>query len=355
MYVHRDHVEDGEITDHNVLYHSLSIIDKYYQKLNRENISSWTVKEVIKFVVDIDSKTPFYPFCKKHINKLINNNQIRNAECYETALHSFKKYFGDNIHFQDITSKDIQRWIDSLSHTNRAKQQYPTNIKAMFEAGRMEYNNYDKNIIKIPNQPFYTIIIPRAEEPEKRSISVSNIRTILSAPTPTKRSELAKDIATIILYLAGINTVDLYHMKKENFVDGKLCYNRRKTMNCRTDKAYIEIKVHDDILLLFQKYCNNKDNNKLFDFGYTNERNFNKNVNKGLKQICESHNIATVTTYSFRHSWATVARNDCKASLDLIGMCLNHASEHKVTDLYIRKQYDQIDKLNSKVIKFIFK
>lgn len=93
----------------------------------------------------------------------------------------------------------------------------------------------------------------------------------------------------------------------------------------------------------------------MFDFGYKNKEDLNKYVNKGLKRICEELNIPAVDTYTFRHSWATIAINNCKASIEDVAFCLNHISAHKVTEKYITKDFTKIDKLNRKVLDVIFK
>ncbi len=92
----------------------------------------------------------------------------------------------------------------------------------------------------------------------------------------------------------------------------------------------------------------------MFDFGYKDNINFNRKVNKGLKHLCELAGIEKLTSYSFRHTWATIAQNDCGAVTPLVGFCLNHSSEFKTTELYIKKKFDPIDELNDKVIDFIF-
>ncbi len=222
----------------------------------------------------------------------------------------------------------------------------------MFEAGAFEYNDYDKSVFKIPNRPFYKLQIPNADEPEKRAIEVTEIRKLFATVPDTERSVLAKDVATLILFLVGINTADLYYMEKSNFRKGKLCYNRRKTKNNRADKAYIEVSVRLEILTLFEKY--KSDSERLFDFGYVDEMNFNKNVKIGLKRLCELASINPITSYALRHSWATIAKNDCGADTDLVGLCLNHAPTQKVTDRYIRKIYTPIDDLNNQVLEYIF-
>lgn len=101
MYLHKTKIKNKEIIDQSVLTRCLIQIDNYYQKLNRENILSWTAKEVTDFLKSENTKIPFYPFCEKYIDKLINNGQIRNAQSYRIALNSFQKHFTDrNITFQ---------------------------------------------------------------------------------------------------------------------------------------------------------------------------------------------------------------------------------------------------------------
>ena len=55
-------------------------------------------------------------------------------------------------------------------------------------------------------------------------------------------------------------------MKSENFKNGKLCYNRKKTRGRRDDEAYIEIVVPPVIMPLFDKYRGKK---ALFSFSET--------------------------------------------------------------------------------------
>ena len=143
---------------------------------------------------------------------------------------------------------------------------------------------------------------------------------------------------------------DLYTLEKSNYQDFYLKYNRHKTKSTREDKSYFEIFVVPEIRPLFEKY---KGNEKLFIFGeqYREGDNFTKAVNIGLASICKALKVPAVTSYTFRHSWATIAQNDCKASTEDVAFALNHASAHRVTESYIKKDFSPIDKLNRKVIR----
>jgi integrase len=58
-----------------------------------------------------------------------------------------------------------------------------------------------------------------------------------------------------------------------------------------------------------------------------------------------------ITTYYARHSWATIAYNDCKISEDDISLSLGHKDpSKKVTDIYLNKSLKIIDKANRKVL-----
>ncbi len=61
-----------------------------------------------------------------------------------------------------------------------------------------------------------------------------------------------------------------------------------------------------------------------------------------------------VTTKWARHTWATIARNECQINKDDIALCLGHEDiDNRVTDIYIKHDYSIIDNSNRKVISFI--
>ena len=60
------------------------------------------------------------------------------------------------------------------------------------------------------------------------------------------------------------------------------------------------------------------------------------------------------SVYTFRHTWGTVAQNDCKATIGEVAFAMNHSSGHKVTRGYIKIDFSPAWELNEKVIDFIF-
>lgn len=352
MQIVAEKAKGGNIQDKFVKGKCDATIFKYMEKLNKENSINWSLEEVVKYITEDTTKISFYSFCEQYIAKIVSEGRKRPAQNYELALNSFRNFCGKDLSFQDIKSNMINEWIASLKKTARSKQLYPTLVKAMFNAGKKEFNDYDNDRIRISHSPFENVKIPKADVAVKKAVEVAVIQKLLTVKPDTKRSELAQDVAKLIIYLVGINTVDLFETKKDCFIDRKLCYNRSKTKDSRRDKAYIEIKVKDEILYLFDKYKGEGD--KLFDFGYKDSINFYNAVNRGLKCLCKLAGVEKLTSYAFRHSWATIAHNDCGAEISLVGLCLNHASDYAVTRLYVKNIFDVIDELNNKVLDFIF-
>ncbi len=364
--------ESYEVKDTFVLRNCMDIIDGYVGKCNRMNIQAMDCNRLIEELKKKDESISFSDYAEKFINNMINSGRERPARNYRSALNSLYYFTGnENMLFSDINSKTVNAWITTLSGTNTAKKAYPSAIKVIFESGKNEYNDYDNDVILIPQDPFRKVSIPKVKKPNKRSICAEDIKSFFGyEPEATSifnnrefqsRASLAKDVCRLVLCLAGINLADLYHMdkkclksiKKDGNKIEKICYNRQKTKDKREDSAYIEIEVPQEIKPLFEKY---KGKNKLFDFSqrYSMEESFCKYVNKGIEQICKNAGIDKFTSYSLRHTWATVAQNKCGATIPEIAFALNHSSGHKITEGYIELDYSPIDVLNRKVIDYLF-
>ncbi|MDR2148524.1 MAG: site-specific integrase [Tannerella sp.] len=364
MTVHKSVIRKGEITDSLVLSNCAIKIKQYLERLNGLNTEEWSVREIKQFLMDETelSEISFTDYVRQFINTMRNDGRNKPADNYQTAVNSLKAHMKrENFSFADLTAQTVREWIKSLSHTARAKNMYPNLMRTVFESGQLKYNDYDRNIIRIGNQPFKAVKIPSAEQPKERFASPDVIKLIFAVKSENRREELAHDTGLIILMLAGINTVDLYRMDKTCLKGEKLCYNREKTKGRRKDKAYFEITIRKELLPLLEKYkskeTKQRNRGKLFSFSerYGNEDNFTRALNTGLKSLCERAEKPEITVYWLRHAWATIARNQCKASMEEVAFCLNHSSAHSVTEVYIKKDFSIVDELNGKVLDIIFK
>lgn len=71
--------------------------------------------------------------------------------------------------------------------------------------------------------------------------------------------ELSRDVALLSLCIGGINSVDMYELKKD-YKNGVIGYQRAKTRNSRRDNAYMEMRIEPFIQSTFEKYLSDDKN-----------------------------------------------------------------------------------------------
>lgn len=354
----------NDIKDAFVLRYCADLIIKYNELLNKTDINSLNVNQVIDYLTTEDDDVCFSDYARQHVGRLINNGQDRTARNYELALGHLERYFGTTkVMFSQLTSTAVTLWIKSLESTHRAKEMYPVCMRQVFRAAVKEMNDYDNDIIRIKTNPWIKVQIPQSDRTTKRAISAEECRRFFSAPMPPSKMvdplpELGHDIAKLVLCLAGMNTIDLYELKKEDYKRGRFCYKRAKTRHSRRDEAYFEMRIEPVIMPLIEKYKADDDSPYFFNFHsrYTSADSFCANVNSGIKKICKSLGLPKekwYSVYTFRHTWATIAQNDCGANIAEVGFAMNHSHGHTVTRGYIKLDFTPAWELNAKVIDFV--
>ena len=357
----------NEIEDPYVLQYCSNLILEYNDKMNRIDSSKWTVKQVVEYLRSSDADICFSEYAREYIAKMIDRGQRRNARNYQLAVQHLERFAGTTkLMFSQLTSTFVNLWINkSLETTKRAKEMYPICIRQVFLAALVEYNDYDNNVIRIKSNPWVKVKIPKPDRAEKIAITPEACREFFYFPLPESKmkyplEELGRDIAMMTLCLAGINTIDLFQMKKSEYYDGIIHYRRAKTKRVRTDGAYFEMRVPAILKPLFEKYKNDDSSDEhLFSFykRHTTSDSFSANVNIGIRKICQLMGIEKeddYSVYTFRHTWGTVAQNDCKASIGDVAFAMNHSNGYSVTRGYIKIDFSPAWELNEKVIDFIF-
>ena len=338
------------------------LIDSYYKQLNHIDTSKWTTSEIVKYLTEFNNDLSFSDYARKHIEKMISRGQERTSRNYKWALQHMERFAEtDNIMFSRMTSAFLNRWIESLSETKCCKKQYPICIREIYKAAMKEFNDEELTITKIKN-PWSNVEIPKSDIPEKRAIKASMLRKFFNVVPDRSRftnplMEVGQDVALISFCMCGLNAVDIFNAKKEQYVNGIFHYERQKTRNSRSDRGYFEVRVPEFLKPTFEKYLSKKASSPwLFNFHdrLSNSDSFCANVNIGIKQIWEKVDPNfKASLYAFRHSWATIAQNECGATLNEVDFGLNH-SINKMAKVYVKVDFTPAWILNEKVIDFIF-
>ncbi|MDY4020125.1 MULTISPECIES: phage integrase SAM-like domain-containing protein [Bacteroidales] len=358
-------IKSGEIKDAVVNEYCSKLILHYSQVLNKTDFSNNTVSELIEYLTHSYDDLSFSDYAREFFDNMERTGQLRNAKNYRLAVGHLERYLGTNkIMFSMLSSSVLKKWIETLMQTNRAKEMYPTCIRQIFKKALLDLNDEERGICRIKFNPWLKISIPKSDRTTQRAISAEACRDFFNRPLPQSKMvsplpELGRDVALMSLCLGGINTVDLYEMKSDAYNNGIISYKRAKTRHSRKDEAYMEMRVEPFIESTFNKYLSNGADEYLFNFHqrYRNPDSFNANVNIGIRAICKDMGMKKedyYCFYTFRHTWATIAQNDCDANLYDVAFGLNHSRGLNVTRGYVKIDYTPAWELNAKVIDFIF-
>ncbi len=313
----------------------------------REQLLKPKTKDVIETI-------DFLDFAQNFAAKTRNMNTRNN---YLFFIASIKRFVGPTLQATDIKLsflRDYETWLRNNGVGNGIIN-YMKAFSSLFNKCRQKYNDEDTGYIPIPNYPFRVYTFPkRTTEANDHVLTVEELQELIDY-TPKGNSELfAKDMFLLMFYLVGIESIDLYNLLATT--SKRIKYTRLKT-----SKPF-SILIEPEAREIIKRYKGDKFLLNISEV-FSNNRNFFRFVNNHLSGD-KSHNIVgifahlnidkKVTTKWARHTWATIARNDCEFSTDDIALCLGHKDPtNKITDLYIKKDYSKIDKINKKVIAFI--
>lgn len=384
LYLHESDVtRTGKIRNQDIL----DKIDKLYLRKFRDIVASiegaefYDVKTLCEEILHrYQNKDGFRLDFLAYLEEKIKTMKPKTAEGYRCAANALKRFLGrDEMDVNEMTTPLIIQFRTFLENEKkivggthghkhelgdtkkggRSISMYLGCLRHIHNLAREEFNDEDVGKISIPRTPFKAGIIPQQPKTRHRDLTVEQLVRI-SAFQGESRPMMARDVFMLSFGLIGMNTVDLYQAKRSDLKDGILTYSRAKTGDVRADGAVISVRIEPEIESLIEKYRDReKKGDYLFSFHsrYSDRRTFNTAVNIGLKTIAKTLGgdiPEKLQYYHARHSWATMARNECGIDFETVHEALDHArrGEGKVTDIYVRKDYSRIWDANRKVLDF---
>ena len=295
------------------------------------------------------------------------------AHNYRVAVRCLVRYFGHEPDISEITVKSMRGFEEFIRNEprmvyhigkdelmkkkdkkkgERAVSQYLSAMRSLYRAARMEFNEPDLGVFRIPIDPFDYYQVPRPPVPEHRDIPAEWVQMMIDQRKELQGLErLGVDVFLISFGLQGINIVDLFTTaeKPKNDV---LHYFRTKTKDVKSDKAEMYVRIEPCIRDIMADYLGRK---TVFRFNemYATRLNFTIAVNDGLKAWRERNKLQDhFTFYAARHTWATLAASK-KMSIDssVITDALAHSDRSRQMDMvYIRKDWERVWDANAKVL-----
>jgi len=298
-----------------------------------------TVNEIVTRLRNKDSGEDFFKYANLRIGNLRKEERFSYAESYEVTLTHLRSAFRQTLKFSDITVDMLERFEAYLKVRGakvNTRRIYLNNIRAIFN------HALDHDIIQLPT-PFRKFKV-KQEKTQKRSISVDALRKLrVGHYLPAQQRSV--DLFFLSLYLIGINLKDLLYLTPDRVYNGRLEYRRAKT------GTLFSVKIFPESLQIIEKYKGNKYLLNILDGNdsFMHYKCVLKETNKRLKLAGKINGIDNITTYSARHSWASIA-SDLNVPKEVISMALGHQIGSEMTDVYIKFNEAKIDEANHRVI-----
>lgn len=344
-----------KITNNEKYYRVMDLISDLQKKIReveeRNPLIRLGAKELCDLALKRNSVNPGMCNFFEYTEKWLEKEKLKGEHNYRSMLNNLERFHGSRyLPFHMISVTFLNGFEAFLAGKPSAQAHCMASIRRVYNQAALEFNT-DTEFFLSPTL-FRRYKVPQLSSRGQRALSVDEVMRFVAYTPQGRMEEMCKDCCILSLCMMGTNSVDLYNM--EVYDGEKVCYERTKTKDRREDRAYIEIKIDPLIRPLMEKY---KGERTVFRFSelYSSYATFNHSINKTLKTIGRNIGVDKLQFYRFRHTWATIARNECGIDRGTVDEALNHLSSNDLLDIYVKKDFRIINEANKKVIDFVFR
>ena len=288
------------------------------------------------------SKNGFSRCGELYIGRLREEGRHSTAHVYKNALFSFSKFCGiSNVSFRQVTRGRLQCYGQYLYECGLK----PNTISTYMRMLRSIYNRG----VEAGNTPYvprlFHDVYTGVDVRQKKALPLDELHKLLYEDPKSERLRRTQSIAVLMFQFCGMSFADLAHLEKSALDSNVLRYNRIKT------KTSMSLEVLDSAREIINQLRNNRASlpncpDYLFDIlrgdkkrkdvaAYREYQSALRRFNNSLKELARAlHLKSPVTSYTFRHSWATTAKYR-GISIEMISESLGHKSI-KTTQIYLK-------------------
>lgn len=290
-------------------------------------------------------------FMRRQCAQMHSAGRFGTARNYDKALRNFSAFLeGRDIRFSQLTVALVGEYNAFLVRRGMVRNSISFYMRIM----RAVYNRAVRQGVARQPHPFaevYTGI----DRTRKRAVSEAIVAELCRLSINGDYGlALARDMFVFSFCARGMAFVDMAYLHKSDVEDGVLRYVRRKTGQLMT------VRVEECAGRIIERYSTNA-GDYVFpiltdeDRGNAYEQYHSAlNVyNRRLAILSRMLGISCrLTSYTARHSWATVARNR-NVPVSVISAGMGHTTE-QTTRIYIASLEDSIiDDANREVLSFL--
>lgn len=278
----------------------------------------------------------------KRLEELKDNGQANTYLSYRGTLNKIEQFAGKHISFHEITINWLNRFerhltASGISHSSMGF--YFRNLKCILNIARKD------GVIKESQYPFgkgkYEIPVGCGR---KLALNLQEIKKIVMYSDGRKKTELYRDLWFFSYLCNGINFRDLLYLQYSNIINGEICFIRAKTARKNKRSRIIHAVITPEMQKIIQTWGNSPTSPEtyIFPFATGTENPFERvklvrkvvtECNQILYKISCKTGIPRITTYSARHSFATVLKRS-GVNIAYISESLGH-SNLAITENYL--------------------
>jgi integrase len=279
---------------------------------------------------------------KTKILRLEGEGRAGTQMSYSVVLSSITAFAGDRIAFADITPD----WLRSYEmHLLKGGRNYTT-VGIYMRTIRAIINEAIRaGIVKESHYPFGKgrYEIPHGEG-RKLALTMQQIKAVITYTDGRETTDRYRDLWFFSYLCNGINFADMLNLKYANITGDEISFYRKKTIRTSRVKREIQVAVTPEMQTIIDRWGNpdRKPDSFIFPYLTGNETPMQakkkvheviKQTNIHMKKIGAAVGVSGLTTYTARHSYATVLKRS-GANIAFISESLGH-SDLKTTENYL--------------------
>jgi integrase/recombinase XerD len=293
------------------------------------------------------------------VDELKKDGKIGSSDWYLYSVKILQKFTEKDMKFADVTVAWLKKYETFLLEDGKSFtsiSMYMRALQSIFNSGVRE------GVVSKSRYPFGKgkYEIPQ-EEGRKMALTLSQIGKVINYPLTTETEKRCRDLWFFSYLCNGINIVDLLHLKYSDLENGKISFYRIKTISRSKNKKKIVAIILPEMQQIINRWGNPKRTDSyIFPFlsaKLTLEaemrivKNATSLINKKMTKIGKALGYGVISTYTSRHSFATVLKRS-GANISFISESLGH-TDMKTTENYLDSFEDDTKLKNaSELTKF---
>lgn len=288
-----------------------------------------------KVIQELGTDFSFDSFKERYKSRLTGNNPVSSSfeslltdyfehhklayktkKSYETSVNWVIRY-RKNVTLSAITPEFVEGLISYMEqeHLKEHKSEMSKNTRNIYLRQLRAIYNFAIEHGYTSNKNPFAIKNLGSIKRQKAALTVEELKQFLEYTPKNKEEEIGKDFFLLSLHCSGANLGDILLFRNSNIENGTITFVRKKTQKTNIEIQFQLTDVAKELLNKYGKISETDPNALILPYlaNATSERNYEniikriiRKVNAGLKSISETLGLRRVTTYTARHTYATL-------------------------------------------------